>query len=87
MFLTYFPGEGFSNALCEAMAAGLPCIVTDWAANADMIENKGGVVIPIKDYKSVTNALDTITDPELRRQMSAFNIKKVKDIYVEEKNS
>lgn len=39
LFLSHFPGEGFSCALTEAMAAGLPCLVTDWAANKDMIED------------------------------------------------
>ncbi len=83
MFLSYFSGEGFSNALAEAMAAGLPCIVTDWAANADMIEDRGGIVVPIKSPNAAVNALKAMSDAELRKQSSAFNIQKVVNYYSE----
>lgn len=81
MFLTYFPGEGFSNSLAEAMAAGLPCIVTDWAANKDMIEDKGGVVVPVKSSNAVIDAINEMKGAEKRRECSEFNIKKVKSTY------
>jgi glycosyltransferase involved in cell wall biosynthesis len=39
--------EGFSNALLEAMAAGLPCIATDVGGNAEAIDNdESGFIIP-----------------------------------------
>lgn len=83
MFLSYFPGEGFSNALAEAMAMGLPCIVTDWAANADMIEDKGGIAVPIKSPDKAVEALNRLSDIKLRQQYSLFNIQKVKTYYSE----
>lgn len=81
MFLTYFPGEGFSNSLAEAMAAGLPCIVTDWAANKDMIEDKGGVVVPVHEVREACKGLGYMADKEVRRQQSEFNIEKIKREY------
>lgn len=84
MFLSYFSGEGFSNALAEAMASGLPCIVTDWAANADMTEDKGGIVIPIQSPDMGVAALKKMSDPEIREQCSRFNIQKVRRSYSQE---
>lgn len=83
-FLTYFAGEGFSNALAEAMAAGLPCLVTDWAANRDMIEDKGGFVVPIKSPSAAAQALQNMMPAEVRRAQSAFNIEKIKTVYADE---
>ena len=82
-FLTYFPGEGFSNSLAEAMACGVPCLVTDWSANKDMIENKGGIVVPIRDSQSAIEALKEMHSYELRKAQSEFNLWKIKNEYVD----
>jgi glycosyltransferase involved in cell wall biosynthesis len=83
LFLSRYWGEGFSNALVEAMAAGLPCIVTDWAANADMIEESGGKIIPQNDVDALISALEGYeNDKEARASASKWNVKKVKDTYI-----
>lgn len=83
IFMTHFTGEGFSNSLCEAMAAGLPCIVSDWAANRDMIENEGGAVINVGDTKAAVAAINAMRSRDSRKKMSEFNINKVGTEYVE----
>lgn len=82
LFLTHFWGEGFSNALAEAMAASLPCIVTDWAANADMIENKGGVIVN-PTPEAVKNAFEMMANPQRRLEMGTWNSLKVRQSYSE----
>lgn len=84
LFMTYFRGEGFSNALCEAMAAGLPCVVTDWAANRDMIGDSGGVVVGVKDVDGAVEALKVMRDKNERRRMSYANLQKAKTKYVDQ---
>lgn len=81
LFLSHFRGEGFSNSLAEAMAYGLPCIVTDWAANADMIEDKGGIVVAIDDINSTVEALRNELDLERRKKQSHFNLEKITNSY------
>lgn len=81
IFLSYFRSEGFSNALAEAMGYGLPCIVTNWAANVDMIESHGGIVVPTKDYKMACQALSDMKDSNVREIMSKWNIEKSKKYY------
>lgn len=81
IFLSRYDGEGFSNALAEAMAVGLPCVVTDWAANADMIEERGGIVVPINDPEGAIRGVKAMLSYHVRKQMSEWNQKKVKKCY------
>jgi len=73
--------EGFSIALLESMARGLPCIATDVGANSDMLEGGCGIVIPPKDASSLTEAIRKILSSDQRREMSRNCIEKVKNCY------
>lgn len=73
--------EGFSLSLTEAMANGLPCIATNVGANKDMIENQGGIIVPVKDEKAIVEAFQLIGEKETRKKMSVWNINKVRSTY------
>lgn len=84
LFLSRYWGEGFSNALVEAMAKGIPCIVTDWAANKDMIEDKGGIVLVERNVESLCDSISKmINEPNLLNEYSLWNINKVMTKYVD----
>lgn len=73
--------EGFSNALLEAMARGLPIIATDVGANKDMIGSEGGIIVPIHDMNSMKMAIEKMESMGIRRKMSKWNIQKVRANY------
>jgi glycosyltransferase involved in cell wall biosynthesis len=53
--------EGMSNALLEAMAAGMPCIATRVSGSEDIIiENESGLLVPPEDPAALASALVTI---------------------------
>ena len=83
MFLTRFPSEGFSCALLEAMTFGMPCIVTDWAANADMVGPDSGCVVPCGDLDSVEEVLSKLSDPIVRERIGKRNARTVRKLYGE----
>lgn len=74
--------EGFSNALAEAMARGLPVIASDVGANFDMVENKGGIIVPCRQVMPIITALKKMEKKQVRKQMSEWNIEKVKKEYL-----
>lgn len=53
--------EGMSNAVMEAMAKGLPCVVSDIPENQELITNKEtGLTFVNRDVESLMQALDEL---------------------------
>ena len=71
--LFVFPSryEGFPNALCEAMAVGLPVIASNCSGNIDVVQDGvNGVLVDVGDLDGLVHALtDLLVDPEKRCQI------------------
>lgn len=64
------------------MSERLPeCLVSDWAANKDMINDKGGRVVSPKNSKEAIEALNSMLNANIRREQSQRNIRKVRTEY------
>jgi glycosyltransferase involved in cell wall biosynthesis len=59
--------EGFSNALLEAMAAGLPVIATNVGGNPEIVQDgETGFLVPARDPKALSDAMSRVlASPEL----------------------
>ena len=86
--------EGLPVSLIEAMSVGLPSVVTDLPANAQLVEHgRHGFHARVNDAQGIADGiLRLLTDPELRRQFSAaarpavvqrFSVETVLDRYEE----
>jgi glycosyltransferase involved in cell wall biosynthesis len=49
-------GEGFPNAVSEAMACGVPCVVTDTGASRHVVDDSG-IVVPTRSSAALSVAL------------------------------
>lgn len=85
--------EGISNALLEAMAAGLPCVATDNAGNRRILTHgETGLLVPVNDAESLADSLTSLlTDARLRERLgragrhcveTRFNISRVAEAYL-----
>ena len=65
--------EGFSNAVLEAMASGLPCVVTDVGGNAEAVDDGvNGYVVAPSDAGALRDKLSVLLkDERLRADMGA----------------
>jgi glycosyltransferase involved in cell wall biosynthesis len=70
VFLLPSHSEGFPNALIEAMATGLACIVTPVGAVPEIVGNDGAIVVPVEDSHALADAIGRLaTDPDLRSKL------------------
>jgi glycosyltransferase involved in cell wall biosynthesis len=67
--------EGFPNSLLEAMAAGLPVVVSDRGAMPEIVaEGVGGLIVDAERPDRLAAALkDLIDSPQLRLTMGRYN--------------
>lgn len=75
--------EGLSVALMEAMATGLPCLVSDIRGNRDLIDHeKGGYLFNLSDVSSLANSLFKLMefDTEYLKRMGEYNFEKSKNL-------
>ena len=73
--------EGFSVALLESMARGLPAIATDVGANADMLSDGCGEIVSARDIEGMRAAILRIMDKDIRGSVSRRLAQKVRDEY------
>ena len=72
--LFVFPSyrEGFPNVVMQAGSMSIPSIVSDINGCNEIIEEgKNGVIVPVKDVKSLQRAMESLTNnAQLRHQMA-----------------
>ncbi len=74
--------EGLPVALMEAMAEGLPCIVSRIRGNVDLIDDNGGVLFNPKDVAACSEAIDEILQKDWAA-LGAYNVRKVQNFSTE----
>lgn len=68
--------EGLSVALMEAMAAGLPCIVSEIRGNVDLIDDKhGGFLCKPDDVDAFCESIKLLIKEDKRKHMGEYNRK------------
>lgn len=80
IFISLSEREGLPRATMEAMAAGLPCIVSEIRGNVDLIdENKGGHLISLQEFDIIPSILiSLIENKSLREDYGIHNQNKIK---------
>ena len=83
IFLLPSYSEGCSMALIESMARGVPGVATNVGANADMLADGCGIVVPKRDVAAMAEAIRTLEKPSLRKEISQNAVEKVRREYTD----
>lgn len=88
MFVLSSDYEGISNSMLEALAMGLPTVVTDCPAGGArmMIENNvNGILVPVGDVQAMFEGMKRILDDEVFARMLSNNAVEIRNKYPVEK--
>ena len=88
IFLLSSKTESFSNAILEAMAAGLPVIATRVGGNPECVkEGVTGLLVPSGNPEEMAKAMLTLArDPVLRRQMGRLGRERILETFSYQKS-
>ena len=78
LFVLPSSSEGFPNALCEAMALGLPCISTHEAVGADIIrDGENGLLVHCDNVQGLETAIRYLLDDKSKAGQMGEEAKKI----------
>lgn len=85
IFLFTSRREGLPRSLMEAMAAGLPCVVSRIRGNVDLLTHgEGGFLLALDDVSGFADSLNALAgDEDLRRSMGRQNLDRIRKFDVE----
>ena len=88
VFLNSSKSESFSNAILEAMAAGLPVVATRVGGNPESVaEGVTGFLVPAEDPVSMGEAMEKLAlDPGLREQMGPAGRDRIHTLFSKERS-
>ena len=70
--------EGLPRSTMEAMASGLPCVVSDIRGNRDLIDDKGGCLINVDNVDGYSESINRLLESrEMREKMGAYNKERI----------
>lgn len=77
--------EGLPRSTMEAMACGLPCVVSNIRGNIDLIiEGKGGYLLPSNDVKGFADSIKKLmANHSIAKQMGVYNKEQIKSFDIE----
>ena len=83
IFIQYSTSEGLSRSILEAIASGIPAVVSDVGGNRQLLENgENGFLVSANDPDELYKALEAlVTNPELRRGMGNKSVAKSKKTF------
>lgn len=83
IFLMPTVREGFSLAVLEAMACGLPVVASNCSSLPEQIDDgKGGFLCPVGDVDAFSEKINLLADsPKMRREMGEYNRAKVEKMF------
>lgn len=90
LYVQYSIQEGFGNAVLEAQAMGLPCVVSDAdGLQENILHKKTGLVVPKRNPKALAKAIKQMhnLNAEKKQHMLDFAIKRVQDEFNLEKQN
>jgi L-malate glycosyltransferase len=71
-------GEPYGLTATEAMSCGKPLVVTDAGGLAGLVDDQGGLRVPVADPERLADALCTlVADPTRRQAMGEYNRRRV----------
>lgn len=74
--------EGFGRAISEAMSVGKPIVMTDAGGCTELIDEKSGIITPLRDAQSIAKAISKLADDDiLRTTMGANAQKRIDSVY------
>lgn len=77
IFLLSSRGEGFPNALCEAMASGLTCVCFEKLNNSMIITKNewDGILVPNDDKTEMARQIELLMEDDIKRDKIGENAK------------